>query len=333
MLLHGQPGTASDWYRVVPLLSRDHRVIAVDRPGYCGEPSEARDWAGNAEALLAMLDRLGIEKVMLVAASWAGGVAVETARKARERVAGIVFVAAVGGKGAITWLDRVIAWGPIRASAPGSHRTPGSASRGRSGGRSGSRLDEEANREARLSLAVWRSRRVWTAAAIEQRYLVRDHEKLIAHVAELDVPADRAAGHPRLHHPAAGRRAAGAGAAAAELIKPDAGHMLAFEEPVVVADAVRQLTGRPHERRRAYAAVTSIPHARCHARQARWPGSSLRRGGRRSAGPGPGEILLDVVATAVNRADLLQSQGHYAAAARRVADHRAGMQRPHRGRG
>lgn len=28
--------------------------------------------------------------------------------------------------------------------------------------------------------------------------------------------------------------------------------------------------------------------------------------------PGPGEVLLDVVATAVNRADLLQRQGHYA---------------------
>jgi len=30
------------------------------------------------------------------------------------------------------------------------------------------------------------------------------------------------------------------------------------------------------------------------------------------ARPGPGEVLLDVVATAVNRADLLQRQGHYA---------------------
>src|ERR1700712_3319782 len=113
VLLHGQPGTASDWYRVVPLLSPDHRVIAVDRPGYCGEPSEARDWTGNADALLAMLDDLGIEHVVLVAASWAGGVAVEAARSAPTRISGIVFVAAVGGKGAITRLDRLIAWRPI----------------------------------------------------------------------------------------------------------------------------------------------------------------------------------------------------------------------------
>jgi NADPH:quinone reductase-like Zn-dependent oxidoreductase len=29
------------------------------------------------------------------------------------------------------------------------------------------------------------------------------------------------------------------------------------------------------------------------------------------AEPGPGEVLVDVVASAVNRADLLQRQGHY----------------------
>src|SRR5262245_42545786 len=28
--------------------------------------------------------------------------------------------------------------------------------------------------------------------------------------------------------------------------------------------------------------------------------------------PGPGEVLIDVAATAINRADLLQRQGHYA---------------------
>src|ERR1700712_1587714 len=115
VLLHGQPGTAADWYRVVPLLSPDHRVIAVDRPGYCGEPSEARDWAGNADALLAMLDDLGLAKGVLVAGSGGGGVAVGAPRRAPERISGIVFVAAVGGTGAITWLDRLIAWRPISA--------------------------------------------------------------------------------------------------------------------------------------------------------------------------------------------------------------------------
>jgi 3-oxoadipate enol-lactonase len=248
VLLHGQPGTASDWYRVVPLLSRDHRVIAVDRPGYCGEPSEARDWAGNADVLLAMLDDLRIEQVVLVAASWSGGVAVEAARKARERVTGIVFVAAVGGKGAITWLDHVIAWRPIRAI--GSRLAPHT---GVSLARPfwwalGSRLDEEANREARLSLAVWRSRRVWTAAAIEQRYLVRDHDQLIAHVSELNVPSIVLQGTHDYTVPLQAGVSLAKALPQAELIKPDAGHMLAFEEPGAVAAAVRRLTGRTNGR-------------------------------------------------------------------------------------
>jgi pimeloyl-ACP methyl ester carboxylesterase len=246
VLLHGQPGTASDWYRVVPLLSPDHRVIAVDRPGYSGQPSEARDWVGNANALFAMLDRLGSKQVVLVAASWAGGVAIEAARLAPERITGIVFVAAVGGKGAITWLDQVIAWGPIRRiGARLAPHTGVSLARPFSWVL-GSRLDEEANREARLSLAVWRSRRVWTAAAIEQRYLVRDHEQLVKHVSDLDLPSIVLQGtHDYTVPLEAGVQLAEA-LPRAELVKPDAGHMLAFEEPLAVAAAVRQLTGRPH---------------------------------------------------------------------------------------
>jgi pimeloyl-ACP methyl ester carboxylesterase len=246
VLLHGQPGTAADWYRVVPLLSTDHRVIAVDRPGYFGEPSQARDWSGNAEALFAMLDQLGIDEVFLVAASWSGGVAIEAARQAPDRISGIVFVAAVGGKGAITWIDQVIAWAPIRRI--GARLAPHT---GVSLARPfwwalGSRLDEEANREARLSLAVWRSRRVWTAAAIEQRYLVRDHEQLIKHVSDLDLPSIVLQGTHDYTVPLEAGVKLAESLPHAELIKPDAGHMLAFEEPLAVAAAVRQLTGRTH---------------------------------------------------------------------------------------
>ena len=48
--------------------------------------------------------------------------------------------------------------------------------------------------------------------------------------------------------------------------------------------------------------------------------------------PGPGEVLVEVVAGAVNRADLLQRQGHYAAAAGRLAVPGAGVRRPDRPR-
>jgi 3-oxoadipate enol-lactonase len=242
VLLHGQPGTAGDWYRVVPLLSTDHRVIAVDRPGYGGDPALARDWAGNADALVRMLDQLAISQVVLVAASWAGGVAIELAARAKERVQGIVFAASVGGGGAITLFDHLAALRPLLAigARVAQHTTVSVAaplSRA-----SGSRLDEQAVREARMSLAVWRERRVWTAAALEQRYLIRDDELLRAMVACADVPAVVVQGTRDLTLPPRAGAQLAAALPHARLVEVPAGHMLAFEEPVTLAAAVRSLT-------------------------------------------------------------------------------------------
>ena len=41
LLVHGQPGSRADWLGLVPLLSGDHRVLSVDRPGY-GESGAQR---------------------------------------------------------------------------------------------------------------------------------------------------------------------------------------------------------------------------------------------------------------------------------------------------
>jgi pimeloyl-ACP methyl ester carboxylesterase len=249
VLLHGQPGTAGDWYRVVPLLSPDHRVIAVDRPGYAGDPTLASDWAGNAATLLAMLDQLEIAKVVLVAASWAGGVAIEMAARVPERLSGIVFAASVGGGGAITLVDRLAAVRPVLAVGAriAQHTTVSLAaplSRA-----SGSRLDEQAVRAARLSLAVWRERRVWTAAAQEQRYLVRDDELLRATVRYVDVPAVVVQGTRDITLPPRAGADLAAALRQARLVEVSAGHMLALEEPGTIAAAVRSLTARQVPRR------------------------------------------------------------------------------------
>jgi 3-oxoadipate enol-lactonase len=248
VLLHGQPGTAADWYRMVPLLSADHRVIAVDRPGYGGDPRQARDWVANADALLDMLDRLGIQRAFLVAASWAGGVAIEAAVKARARISGVVFVAGVGGEGAITWLDHLMAWRPVYAVGIRIAPHTGAGLAKPLYRAFGSRLDEEAVREARLSLAVWRERRIWTAAAAEQRFLVRDHAALVTKVFSLDVPSVVVQGTRDLTLPPKAGVTLAAALPNSKLVELDAGHMLAFEEPVVVANAIRQLTGCVAER-------------------------------------------------------------------------------------
>ncbi len=242
VLLHGQPGTAGDWYRVVPLLSTDHRVIAVDRPGYTGDPALARDWAGNADALLHMLDDLGIDRCALVAASWAGGIAIDVAARARQRLLGIVFAASVGGGGAITLFDRLAALRPLLAVGArlAQHATVSLAaplSRA-----SGSRLDEEALREARLSIEIWRERRVWTAAALEQRYLIRDDELLRAMVPHADVPCVVVQGTRDITLPPRAGVDLAAALPNARLVDVRAGHMLSLEEPGTLAAAVRSLT-------------------------------------------------------------------------------------------
>ncbi|MST32634.1 alpha/beta fold hydrolase, partial [Acidimicrobiaceae bacterium USS-CC1] len=60
VLLHGQPGTSADWSAVVPLLADRFRVLAPDRPGYGRTAGPAAGFAGNAEAVLAHLDRAGV---------------------------------------------------------------------------------------------------------------------------------------------------------------------------------------------------------------------------------------------------------------------------------
>ncbi len=241
VLLHGQPGTAADWYRVIPLLSVDFRVIAVDRPGYAGDPQHAGDWASNAAALLRMMDSLEIDCCVLVAASWAGGIAVEIATRAPERLAGVVYVASVGGGGAITLLDRLTALRPVLAvgvriaqhTNVGFTRILARAA--------GSRLDEQAVREARLSATLWRERRVWAAAALEQRALVRDDELLRAMVTCASVPSVVIQGTRDLTLPPKAGAALADALPQASLVKVDAGHMVAFEEPIAIARAVRSL--------------------------------------------------------------------------------------------
>ncbi len=242
VLLHGQPGTAGDWYRVVPLLSGDHRVITVDRPGYAGDPAAARDWAGNVDELAGLLDDLQLPEVVLVASSWAGGVALEMAARKRERLAGIVLLASVGGKGAITWLDRIMALRPTHPIGVGFAQHAGVALATPFSWASGSRLDEQAIREARLALAVWQERHVWETAALEQTFMVRDHPALEARVPALDVPSVVLQGtRDTLLPPKAGAELARA-LPRARLVELEAGHMLALEEPGAVVSAVRSLT-------------------------------------------------------------------------------------------
>lgn len=98
LLLHGSPGSAGDFRRLVDGLGHRHRVIAVDLPGFGSSSRHVHDYSVRAHAgyCRALMDALGVERVHAVGFSMGGGVALEIAAAAPERVASLTLLASIG---------------------------------------------------------------------------------------------------------------------------------------------------------------------------------------------------------------------------------------------
>jgi 4,5:9,10-diseco-3-hydroxy-5,9,17-trioxoandrosta-1(10),2-diene-4-oate hydrolase len=102
VLLHGGGPGASAWGNFgpnVPVFAESFRTIAVDQPGYGrSEPptGEAHYFTEAADALAALLDRLGIERADLVGNSLGGGTAVRFALRHPRRAGRLVLMAPGG---------------------------------------------------------------------------------------------------------------------------------------------------------------------------------------------------------------------------------------------
>ena len=122
VLLHGQPGTAAEWGGVVDYLPPTVRAIVPDRPGYGRTGGTAVGFAENADAVVGMLTRLGIDRAHLVGYSWSGGVALALARNAPEQLASLTLVASVRPGAPLGVVDRALALavlGPTPSKAGG----------------------------------------------------------------------------------------------------------------------------------------------------------------------------------------------------------------------
>jgi len=98
LFVHGLSGCWQNWLENIPYFARDHRVIAVDLPGF-GEsqmPAEKISMSGYARSLDALLDELGVEEVRLVGNSMGGFVGAELALMVPDRVERLVLVSAAG---------------------------------------------------------------------------------------------------------------------------------------------------------------------------------------------------------------------------------------------
>jgi pimeloyl-ACP methyl ester carboxylesterase len=99
LLLHGASGGAANWYRVLPQLSRRHRVLAIDLPGFGF--SDALDPVAPlgpqvARLLLDWLDASGIERVSVAGTSFGGLAALRMAQLAPHRVDAVALIDTVG---------------------------------------------------------------------------------------------------------------------------------------------------------------------------------------------------------------------------------------------
>lgn len=95
MLLHGYPLDHSIWQPLIPLMKDEARLIMPDLRGHGRSPvpDGVYRMPSMAEDVLVLLDRLGVQKVVLAGHSMGGYVALNFARAYPQRLAGLALVA------------------------------------------------------------------------------------------------------------------------------------------------------------------------------------------------------------------------------------------------
>jgi len=82
------------WDAQLRAFRKSHRVVAIDLAGHGQSGTGRKDWTIEAfgDDVKAVVDKLGLKRVVLVGSSMGGPVALEAARKLGDRVVGIVAV-------------------------------------------------------------------------------------------------------------------------------------------------------------------------------------------------------------------------------------------------
>jgi pimeloyl-ACP methyl ester carboxylesterase len=111
VLIHGMAGSSLTWLEVMPLLARDHTVIAPDLLGHGASAKPLGDYSLGAYAsglrdLVA--GALGIERFTLVGQSLGGGVAMQLAYQHPELCERLVLVGSGGLGREVSWILRLL---------------------------------------------------------------------------------------------------------------------------------------------------------------------------------------------------------------------------------
>ncbi|HUT30790.1 MAG TPA: alpha/beta hydrolase [Sedimentisphaerales bacterium] len=99
VFVHGWCCDRNYWRLQVPYFARRHKVVAIDLAGHGQSGIDRQTWTIEAfgRDVVAVIEQLGLDKVILIGHSMGGPVILEAARQAPKRVIGLV--------GADTFLD------------------------------------------------------------------------------------------------------------------------------------------------------------------------------------------------------------------------------------
>ena len=242
LLLHGQPGAATDWERLQGALGDRSSTLAIDRPGWDGS-SPATDLAGHASAALSALDRVRVPRATVVGHSLGAAVAAWLATSHPQRVSRLVLVSPAANVDSLGPVDYLLAAPMIGwLSTVGAMAGGGLVLGARSVRRwvaEATALDDRYLRSAgRMLLAP----SAWRSFAREQRYLVRNLPLLERRLAHISTPTTIVAGTAdRVVPVSAARRLAGQ-IPRAELVEiAHAGHLLHVQQAARLAEIVAAL--------------------------------------------------------------------------------------------
>ncbi|HEX6933097.1 MAG TPA: alpha/beta hydrolase [Streptosporangiaceae bacterium] len=189
VLLHGQPGLGADWQPVIARLPDSLGVIAPDRPGHGSSRLPGGGLEANAAAVLEALDSGGIDRAVIVGHSYGGGVALQVAATAPDRVDALILLASVGPD-CLNFFDWLLA-APVAgalASRVAWQWTPALARaalrlmRRRDGGVRHPNWEVWGN-------ARWDNGPLWRTFLAEQKALVREAPAIERLAASVSVPA------------------------------------------------------------------------------------------------------------------------------------------------
>jgi pimeloyl-ACP methyl ester carboxylesterase len=242
LLLHGQPGAATDWERLQGALGDGSSTLAIDRPGWDGS-SPATDLAGNASAALDALDRAGVPRATVVGHSLGAAVAAWLATSHPQRVSRLVLVspaANVDSLGPVDYLlaAPVIGWLASVGAMAGGGFVLGARSVRRWVAKATALDDRYLRSAGRMLLAP----PAWRSFVREQRYLVRNLPVLERRLAHISAPTTIVSGTADHVVPVAAARRLAGQIPRAELVEiAHAGHLLHVQQAGRLAEIIAAL--------------------------------------------------------------------------------------------